>query len=171
MAAVTICSDFGSQEKSLSLFPLFPHLSAMKWWNQMPWSSFFECWVLSQLFHSPLSLSSRGYSYLLSSFSFFLPFVCLFLFVCHLFALLVQSLLPSDETLAVITSVARLANRKSKERSGLKSSLHHSPLEHCSFCRLEVEVRLLIWWFLKPLPIWGSCGKKANISLPWWLRR
>ena len=32
--------------------PLFPHLFAMKWWDQMPWSSFSECWVLSQLFHS-----------------------------------------------------------------------------------------------------------------------
>ena len=31
----------------------------MKWWNRIPWSLFFECWVLSQLFHSPLSLS-RG---------------------------------------------------------------------------------------------------------------
>ena len=30
MAAVTICSDLGAQENSLSLFPLFPHLSAMK---------------------------------------------------------------------------------------------------------------------------------------------
>ena len=40
--------------------PLFPHLFAMKWWDQMPWSSFSECWVISQLFHSPLSLSSRG---------------------------------------------------------------------------------------------------------------
>ena len=30
MAAVTICSDFGDQENSLSLFPLFPHLFAMK---------------------------------------------------------------------------------------------------------------------------------------------
>ena len=37
------------------------HLFAMKWWDQMPWSSFSECWGLSQLFHSPLSLSSRGY--------------------------------------------------------------------------------------------------------------
>ena len=36
------------------------HLFAMKWWDQMPWSSFFE-WVLSQIFHSPLSLSSRGF--------------------------------------------------------------------------------------------------------------
>ena len=39
---------------------LFPHLFPMKWWDQMPWSSFSECWAFSQLFHSPLSLSSRG---------------------------------------------------------------------------------------------------------------
>ena len=32
---------------SLSLFQLFPHLFTMKWWDQMPWSSFSECWVLS----------------------------------------------------------------------------------------------------------------------------
>ena len=39
MAAVTTCSDFWSPRKySLSLFPLFPHLFAMKWWDQMPWS-------------------------------------------------------------------------------------------------------------------------------------
>ena len=37
------------------------HLFAMKWWNKMPWSSFSECWALRQLFHSPLSLSSRGF--------------------------------------------------------------------------------------------------------------
>ena len=35
------------------------HLFAMKRWEHMPWS-FFECWVLSQLFHSPLPFSSRG---------------------------------------------------------------------------------------------------------------
>ena len=56
MAAVTIWSDFWSpQNISLSLFPLFPHLFAMKWWDQMPWSQFSECWVLSHfsilLFH------------------------------------------------------------------------------------------------------------------------
>ena len=60
MAAVTICSDFGAQKNSLTLFLLFPHLFAMKWWDQMPWSSFSKCWALSQLFHSPLSPSSRG---------------------------------------------------------------------------------------------------------------
>ena len=32
-------SDFGTpQNKSLSQFPLFPHLFPMKWWDQMPWS-------------------------------------------------------------------------------------------------------------------------------------
>ena len=34
----------------------------MKWWDQMPWSLFSECWALSQLFHSPFSHSSRGFS-------------------------------------------------------------------------------------------------------------
>ena len=33
----------------------------MKWWHQMPWFCFSECWALIQLFHSPLSLSSRGF--------------------------------------------------------------------------------------------------------------
>ena len=33
-------------------FSLFPHLFAMKGWVRMPWSSFFECLVLNQLFHS-----------------------------------------------------------------------------------------------------------------------
>ena len=57
MAALTICSDFRAQKNSLSLFPLFPQLFAMKWWDRMPLSSFSECWVLSQHFHSSLSLS------------------------------------------------------------------------------------------------------------------
>ena len=53
MAAITICSDFRAQKNSLTLFPLFPHLFPMKWWDRMPWSSFSECWAISQLF--PLS--------------------------------------------------------------------------------------------------------------------
>ena len=45
---------------SRSLFPWFPHLFSMKIWDQMPLSLIFECWVLSQLFYSPLSISSRS---------------------------------------------------------------------------------------------------------------
>ena len=33
----------------------------MKWWDHMPWSSFSECWALSQLFHPPFSLSPGGF--------------------------------------------------------------------------------------------------------------
>ena len=34
----------------------------MKWWDRMPWSSFLECWVWSQLFHSPLLPIKRLFS-------------------------------------------------------------------------------------------------------------
>ena len=60
MAAVIICSDFGAQENKVCQFPLFIHWFAMQWWDWMPWSLFFECWSLSQFFHSPLSPLSRG---------------------------------------------------------------------------------------------------------------
>ena len=61
VAVVTVLSDFGAQEnKVCHCFHFFPFY--------LPWSdgtrchdlSFFECWVLSQLFHSPLSPPSRG---------------------------------------------------------------------------------------------------------------
>ena len=65
MAAVIICSDFGAQEnKVCHCFHFYPQLFAIKWWDQMSWSSFFEHWVLSQLLHSPLSHSTRGFSFL-----------------------------------------------------------------------------------------------------------
>ena len=35
---------------NLSLIPLFTHLFAVKWWDWIPWSWFFECWILTQLF-------------------------------------------------------------------------------------------------------------------------
>ena len=60
MAAITICSDFGAPPKKKSAMVSTVSPFAMKWWDQMPWSLFSECWVSSQLFHSPLSLTSRG---------------------------------------------------------------------------------------------------------------
>ena len=43
--------------KSVTVSILSPSICHLAW-DRMPWSLFFECWVLSQLFHSPLS--SRG---------------------------------------------------------------------------------------------------------------
>ena len=40
---------------------IYPSSICLKGWDRMPWSLFFECWVLSQLFHSPLlPLSTRS---------------------------------------------------------------------------------------------------------------
>ena len=59
MAAVTICSDFGAEENKVShCFHCFPVY--LPWTDGIGWSSFFERWVLIQLFHFLLSLSSRG---------------------------------------------------------------------------------------------------------------
>ena len=58
---------------------LFPHLFAMKWQNWTPWSLIFECWILSQPFHSLLSLSLKG---CLDTFHF-LPQGWCHLHTCH----------------------------------------------------------------------------------------
>ena len=56
-----ICIDSGAQENEIwhcfHFFPTYFHWSDE---TPMPWSLFFECWVLSQLFHSLLSPSLRG---------------------------------------------------------------------------------------------------------------
>ena len=49
-------------QNSMSLFPLFLHLFATKWWDQMPWFSFSECWALSQLFHSSFTFIKKLFS-------------------------------------------------------------------------------------------------------------
>ena len=46
--------------KSDTVSTVYPSISHEVMGPWMPWSSFSECWALSQLFHSPLSLSSRG---------------------------------------------------------------------------------------------------------------
>ena len=38
------------RKENLSLLLHFPVLFSTKWWDQMPWSSFSECWALSQVF-------------------------------------------------------------------------------------------------------------------------
>jgi len=53
---------WSSKKWSLTLLSLFPHLFPMKWWDQMPWSSFSECWALSQLFHSSFTFIKRLFS-------------------------------------------------------------------------------------------------------------
>ena len=56
MAAITNCSDFGAPQNKVSqcfhCFPIYLLCSDGTGCHDL---KFFECWVLSQLFHSPLS--------------------------------------------------------------------------------------------------------------------
>ena len=62
MATVTICSDFGAPKNKVChcfhCFPIYSPWSDGTRWHE--WDQFSECWALSQLFHSHLSLSSIG---------------------------------------------------------------------------------------------------------------
>ena len=86
VAAITIHSNFGAQENKTSLFLLFPHLSAMKWWDWMP-SMIFIFWMLS--FKPGFSLFSftliKGLGNLILASESFSPAFCMIcLCVCML---------------------------------------------------------------------------------------
>ena len=60
MVALNICNDFGTQENKVYHCLHFPPSICHELMGLDAMILFFECWVLSQLFHSPLSSSSRG---------------------------------------------------------------------------------------------------------------
>ena len=105
MAIITLCSDFGAQEnKVCQCFHCFP--------IYLPWGDgtgchdlhYFECWVLSQLFHSPLSLSSRGSLVPLH----FLPLERYLRLLIFLLAILTPAWDSSSMTFHMIYSVFKL---------------------------------------------------------------
>ena len=49
LVAVTVHSDLELPKIKSVTVSTFPFLFATKWWDQMPWSWFCECWVLRQL--------------------------------------------------------------------------------------------------------------------------
>ena len=68
MAAVTIHSDFAAQEEKMCHCLLFPLLFAMKCWDWISWSQFFEWWVLKPAFSlSSFTFMKRFFSSLFSA--------------------------------------------------------------------------------------------------------
>ena len=54
MSAITLHSDFGAQEnKVCHCFHFFPQLFTIKWWDQMPWSYFFNVEFQASFFNLP----------------------------------------------------------------------------------------------------------------------
>ena len=97
--------------KSVTVSLVSP-LFAMKWCDWMPWCSFFECWVLSQLFHFPLSLSLRGSLVPLR-------------FPAH--TLILSATLPLESTKPSVVTVLKLRSRKKNARLLLPWSLSPTP--------------------------------------------
>ena len=49
--------------KSVTISIVSPSI-CVKWWDWIPWSSFFECWVLSQIFHPLLYFHQEALQFL-----------------------------------------------------------------------------------------------------------
>ena len=73
MAAVTISSDFTAPKNSLSLFPLFLHLFATKWQDQMPTFSLSSLTCIKRLFSSSSLSAIRVVSSVCLRLLIFLP--------------------------------------------------------------------------------------------------
>ena len=62
MATVTVRSDFGAQENKIChCFHFFPFYFSRRDRTRCHDLTFFQCWISSQLLHSPLAPSSRGF--------------------------------------------------------------------------------------------------------------
>ena len=91
----------------MSLFPLFAHLFAMKWWDQMSWSYFFYMLVSSQLFQSPFTFIKRLFSS--SSFSTIRLVSCAYLrLLIFLLAILIPACASSSLAFRVMYSAYKL---------------------------------------------------------------
>ena len=92
----------------------------MKWWDQMPWSSFSECWALSQLFHSPLTFIKRLFSS--SSLSAIRVVSSAYLrLLIFLLAILIRACVSSSPAFLIMYSAYKL----NKQGDNIHSLLEH----------------------------------------------
>ena len=175
MAAVTICSDCGGPQNSFLLFPLFPHLFAMKWWDWMPWSSFSECWVLSQLFHSPLPLSSKLFFSSLLSASSVVSSAYLKLLI-FLLANLIAACAPSSPAFLMMYSAYKINKQALMYSldvllSQLGTSCSMSSSNCCFLTRIQIsqEASQVVWYshLLKNFPQSQSKALAQSIKQKW----
>ena len=167
MAAVTICSDFGAQKnKVCHLFPLFLHLFAMKWWDWIPWSSFF--WMLS--FKPTFSLSSFTFIKRLfcSSVSAIMvvPSACLRLLI-FLPAILIPACASSSPAFLMMYS----AHKLNKQGDNIQPWCTHFPILNQSVvpCPVLTVASWPAYRFLKKQVRWSGIPISLRIfhSLLW----
>ena len=94
----------------------FPLLFAIKWWDQMPWSSFFECWVLKPTF----SISSFTLIKRLFSSPLLLPLEWLSSGCLRLFVFLTAILIPAYESSSPAFSMMYSAYKLNKQGDNIQ---------------------------------------------------
>ena len=116
----------------------------MKWWDQMPWSSFSECWALSQLFHSPLSLS-EGKNFLKNPFIFIFNWFnkSLFKIIATIHSIIYICLYIND-----MNDNNYTRNRKEKKRL---------------FCYYKVHILPMKWYRVIWKWTWIGCKRTLQI--------
>ena len=77
----------------------------------MSWSFFYECWVLTELFHSLLSLSSRGYLVLLLFSAMRVVSSAYLMLLIFLLEILIPSCASSSLAFHVVYSASKLHKR------------------------------------------------------------
>ena len=148
MAAIMICSDFGAQKNSLSLFPFFPHLFAMEWCH-WPYVMIFVFWMLN--FKPNFELSSctfikRLFSSLLSAVRMVsTAFLRLLIF---LLAILIPAYTSSISAFLMMYSACKLNKQGVTIYSldVLLSQFEISPLLHVQFWLLLPDLHTGFSW-------------------------
>ena len=140
MAAVTICTDFGAQEnKACHCFHCFPvYLPWSDRQDQMPWSWLSDCWVLSPLFHCPLSPSSRRSSSLSALRVMLSAYLTLLVF-------LLAILIPASDSSSLQFCIRYSAHTLNREWQYTASSYSFPNFEPVYCCRSGSNRCFLTW--------------------------
>ena len=129
----------------------------MKWWNWMPWSSFYECWVSSQLFQLSSFTSSRGslvplYSTITMISSAYL----------RLLIFLLAILIPACDSSSLAFRMMYSAYKLNKQDDNIKPC--HSPFPIFNQSVVLCLVLIIASWQWRPLKVpWTA--RRSNQSI------
>ena len=152
MAVIIICSDFGApKNKVWHCFHCFPIYLL---WNggTMPWSSFFEWWVLSQVFsHSSFIFIKRLFSFSL----LFLSLECIYalyaymhrIFILKLLIFLLVILIPACDSSRLTFHVMYSAYKLNKQADNIQPWCTPFPIWNQSVVPCPVYNYCFFTWY------------------------
>ena len=141
---------------------MFPHLFVMKWWDWIPWSSLFECWVFKPAF----SLSSSTFIKRLFSSSVSTIMVVSSVYM-RLFIFLLAILIPARASSSPAFYMMYCAYKLNKQGNSLQP--WHTPFLIWNQSAVPCLVLTVTSW-----PAYGYLRRQvrwSGIPIPWRLFR